>query len=97
MQLGPASKAKKKGGAGGGLKGMLSKKGPTPAAAVEESKGGAAGAGGEDTAALRAQIAQLQSELQVARSAAGGADGPAENMSTKPVLGYWNSWTRSSD
>ena len=46
MQLGPASKAKKKGGAGGGLKGMLSKKGPTPAAAVEESKGGAAGAGG---------------------------------------------------
>ena len=40
MQLGPASKAKKKGGAGGGLKGMLSKKGPTPAAAVEESKGG---------------------------------------------------------
>ena len=89
MQLGPASKAKKKGGAGGGLKGMLSKKGPTPAAAVEESKGGAAAAGGEDTAALRAQIAQLQSELQVARSAAGSADGPAENMSTKPVLGYW--------
>ena len=50
---------------------MLNKKTAGAAGNVEESKGGAAAAGGEDTAALRAQIAQLQSELAAARSAAG--------------------------
>ena len=88
MQLGAASKAKKNKGAGGGLKGMLSKKNAPAASNVEESKGGSAAAGGEDVAALRAQIAQLQSELQIARSAAGN-DAPAEDTSTKPELGYW--------
>ena len=67
---------------------MLSKKNAPAAGNVEESKGGAAAAGGEDVAALRAQITQLQSELQAARSAAGGEQ-PVENHSTTPILGYW--------
>ena len=88
MQLGPANQTKAKGKAGG-LKNMLNKKN-APAAAtnvVEESKGGASGG---DAEALRAQVAQLQAELSMARSAAvGDALQAAESFDTVPVLGYW--------
>jgi hypothetical protein len=49
----------------------------------EETKGG-------DSAELRAQISQLQAELNAAR--AGGASGSsdaAEDFNSKPILGYW--------
>lgn len=60
------------------------KTGIKTAAAPEEAKGG------DDSAALRAQVAQLQSQLAAAQASSSASPATAEDMSTKPVLGYWD-------
>lgn len=71
----------------GGLSG-LSGLGGAPAASAS-----APAAAGEDVAALKKQIEDLKAELaasQAASSAASsGPAAPAEDLSTKPTLGYW--------
>ena len=64
--------------------GLLKKGGAAAAttAAPEESKGG------EDIAALQAKVAQLQRDLKLAQASA-GVTAVAEDLTTKPVLGYW--------
>ena len=67
-------------------KGGLSrlKTGVKATAASEESKGG------EDTAALLAQIASLKNQLAAAQSSSTGeATASNEDLSTVPELGYW--------
>ena len=65
----------------GGLKGL--KAGAAKAAAPEESKG-------EDTSALQAKVAHLEAALAAAQSSSGATEAaPAEDLTTKPVLGYW--------
>lgn len=54
------------------------------AAAPEEAKGG------DDSAALRAQVAQLQAQLAAAQAGSSGSAQTSEDMTTKPVLGYWD-------
>lgn len=57
-----------------------------PVAAAEEKK-----SAGGDTSALEAEIAQLRSQLAAAQagSASSGKAASAEDLSTRPVLGYW--------
>ena len=81
MQLGPE---KKKAGGKGGLNRLKTK----TTADLEESK--SAAAGGDDTEALKARIAQLEKDLAAARASGSSANAStAEDLSTKPVLGYW--------
>ena len=76
VKLVPEKKAKKTGGLG-----ALSKLGGAAAAKTDDSKG-------EDTAALKAEIEALKAELAAAKTSGAPAES-SEDMSSKPILGYW--------
>ena len=78
MELRPESGAAKKKGGLNNLKNMISR---GSNASMEEVKN----APPKSTEQLEAEIAALKAQL-----AKGGSGGTAEDLSTKPVLGYWN-------
>ena len=79
VKLMPEKKAKKTGS------GLAAKLGGVSAAPTEETK--TAGSS-EDVAALKKEIADLKAQL-AAKSSSTTDSGPAEDLTTKPVLGYW--------
>jgi len=67
-----------------GLSGLAGLGGASAAAAPKP-----AAASGENTDALKKEIDDLKAQLEAAKSATAAAGATAEDLSTKPTLGYW--------
>lgn len=83
VQLAPKKKEAKAGGKGLSI-GRQKTNAGAAAASTEDSKPA------EDTEGLKSEIATLKQQLEAAQSAATATTGTAEDMSTRPVLGYWD-------